>query len=101
MNEKDFQVQANHLQGTYQAQLDLSRSCCDLGLKCCVGLADLSSDATKGVLALAEAVRERLLDRTFSEFVTQSSGRSFSLWTLWLQAGVEVQKGVMSSLTNR
>ncbi|NMG29650.1 hypothetical protein [Aromatoleum evansii] len=91
--DKDFAVFANHIQETHQAQLDVSRRCCDFGLTCCQGLADLSGDATRGALALGEAVREHFLHDILSEFVTESSGTGLSYWSAWWWAVAAGRRG--------
>ncbi|MCK9987439.1 MAG: hypothetical protein AzoDbin1_03911 [Azoarcus sp.] len=101
MNDKDLQAHTNHLRETYQAQLDLSRSCCDLGLKCCKGFADLSTDATNGALALAEAGRELFLDNGLSKYIAESTEIGMSLWSAWWSTGVEIQKGIINSLSKQ
>lgn len=88
----------NFNQQSVKAQMDMTRSCCDLGLKCCQGLVDFSAEATSRMIATAEAGRGLFLDNGFPEFLAESSRVGMSLWTSLWSEGIEFQKNFLAAL---
>ncbi|MDT3670591.1 MAG: hypothetical protein ROZ37_09690 [Aromatoleum sp.] len=88
----------NFTQQHFKAQMDVTRSCCDLGLKCCKGLADFNAEATSRMIATAEAGRELFLDNGFPKFLAESSRVGLSLWTSLWSGGIEFQKNFLAAL---
>lgn len=88
----------NFSQQHLRAQMDITRSCCDLGLKCCKGLADFNAEATSRMIAAAEAGRELFLDNDFPKFLAESNRIGMSLWASLWSGGIEFQKNLLAAL---
>lgn len=101
MGDKQPKAHAHHMPDTIQSQLDLSRSCCDLGLKCCKELADFNTEATQRTIAIMEAGRELLLENGFQKYMAETSQISISLWTAWWSTGIEFQRNLVGNLSKR
>ncbi|NMG29979.1 hypothetical protein [Aromatoleum evansii] len=101
MDDKKGNSHTQQIPETFQAQLELTRSCCDLGLKCCKGLADLNAEVTQRTITIAEAGRQLFLENGFPKFVAESTDVGIALWSAWWSAGVEFQRGMIGSLSKR
>ncbi|NMG46079.1 hypothetical protein GPA22_20375 [Aromatoleum toluvorans] len=101
MDGKQGNSRTRQIPESFQAQLELTRSCCDLGLKCCNGLAELNAEMTQKTIAMAEAGRELLSENSFPKFMANSTEISIALWSAWWSTGVEFQKSMLGSLAKR